>query len=277
MRPEDRRDDIVEFLIEKGSASVDVLADKFGVSKMTIHRDLDFLEDDGLLRKVRGGASIEASGQFESDFRYRARVATDEKREIAQRAAGFIEPGTSVMIDDGSTSLATIPYLLKKVPLTVITNNLAIIEQLSGKPGITLIALGGSYARKFNGFFGVLTHNALSTLRADIALLSTSAITGSTAYHQDQEILAVKRQMIESASATYLMADHQKFGKTALHVFSHLSEFDGVIVSPRIPSETVGHLQQEGVRLYFTEDHVNDETILDRNQLEDEQDSAGGA
>lgn len=276
MRPEDRRDDIVEFLIENGSAAVDALADTFAVSKMTIHRDLDFLEDEGLLRKVRGGATIEASGQFESDFRYRVRIATEEKREIAEKAAQFVEPGTSVMIDDGSTSLAIIPCLLKKTPLTVITNNLEIIKQLSGRPGITLITLGGSYAKKFNGFFGVLTHNALSTLRADIALLSTSAITNATAYHQDQEILAVKRQMIESASKAYLMVDHQKFGKTALHVFSHLSEFDGVIVSPQLPTETVRNLRQEGVRLHFTEDQHNDETILDRHQLEDEQNPPGG-
>jgi len=275
MRPEDRRDDIIEFLIDKGSATVEELADKFSVSKMTIHRDLDFLEDDGLLRKMRGGATIEASGQFESDFRYRVRIATDEKREIAERAAQFVEPGTSVMIDDGSTSLYLIPYLLKKTPLTVITNNLGIIEQLSGKPGITLIALGGSYAKKFNGFFGVLTHNALSTLRAEVALLSTSAITHATAFHQDQEILAVKRQMIESSSSAYLMVDHQKFGKTALHVFSHLSEFDGIIVSPRLPKDTVRDLRQEGVRLHFSEDHDNDEKILDRHQLENEQDSSG--
>lgn len=254
VKSRDRRDDIVELLIEQGSATLDELADQFGVSKMTIHRDLDFLEDDGLLRKVRGGATIEASGQFESDFRYRARLATDEKSSVTERAAQLIEPGTSVLIDDGSTSQTMIPYLLKRKPLTVITNNLAIIEQLSGKPGITLIALGGSYEKKFNGFFGVLTHDALATLRADIAFLSASAITDSTAFHQDQEVLAIKRQMMASASETYLMVDHQKFGKTALHVFSHLSEFKGVIVSPKLPPDIAQTLRKEGVQLYFSED-----------------------
>ncbi|MEX1057287.1 MAG: DeoR/GlpR family DNA-binding transcription regulator, partial [Natronospirillum sp.] len=117
MKPEDRRDDIVELLMDQGSATLEELVEKFAVSKMTIYRDLDFLENDGLLRKVRGGATIEASGQFESDFRYRTRLATDEKCSITQRAAQFIVPGTSVLIDDGSTSQTIVPWLLKKKPL----------------------------------------------------------------------------------------------------------------------------------------------------------------
>ena len=155
-------------LVEHGSATLEALAEHFGVSKMTIHRDLDALEAEGRLRKLRGGATLESSGQFESDFRYRARMAGEEKARIAQHAAGFVEPGMSVMVDDGSTSQALAPHLAAIRPLTVITNNLGLISDLSGKPGIELIALGGNYASKFNGFFGVLTETALRDLRADI-------------------------------------------------------------------------------------------------------------
>src|SRR5690606_35279863 len=84
MKREDRQRSLLEILVETGSASLEVLSQRFGVSKMTIHRDLDELEKEGLLRKVRGGATIEASGQFESDFRYRARQAAEEKRQIAR-------------------------------------------------------------------------------------------------------------------------------------------------------------------------------------------------
>ncbi|RYE71817.1 MAG: DeoR/GlpR transcriptional regulator, partial [Hyphomicrobiales bacterium] len=95
MKRDDRRRDIIEILVDQGTATLESLAQHFAVSKMTIHRDLDELETEGLLRKTRGGATIESSGQFESDFRYRARVAADEKRSIARRAAQFIEPGMS--------------------------------------------------------------------------------------------------------------------------------------------------------------------------------------
>lgn len=254
MKPEERRQEIIEMLINEGSTSVDDLSQHFSVSKMTIHRDLDELEAEGLLRKIRGGATIESSGQFESDFRYRSRLAIEEKSRITKRAAEFIEPGTSVMIDDGSTSQTIVPYLIEKRPLTVITNNLAIITALSGQSGIDLIALGGSYVKKFNGFFGALTESALAGLRADTALLSSSAISGKTTFHQDQQVLAVKRKMFESSARRYLMADHQKFDRIALHLFSDLTEFDGVVTSTALSSDISNVLQQEGIKLYLSED-----------------------
>ena len=99
---------------------------------MTIHRDLDELEDGGLLRKVRGGASIQSSAQFESDFRYRQTLAAEEKDRIAAAAARLIEPGQTVMIDDGSTAGGVARHLADARPLTVISNNLTVINALAG-------------------------------------------------------------------------------------------------------------------------------------------------
>ena len=90
--------------MDAGQAGVDDLALRFGVSKMTVHRDLDELEESGFLRKVRGGASIQPSGLFESDFRYRQKQATEEKQRLAAAAVTVIEPGQTVIIDDGSTA-----------------------------------------------------------------------------------------------------------------------------------------------------------------------------
>ena len=166
MKPDDRRQSIMDLLLEAGSASVEDMANRFGVSRMTIHRDLDDLEQAGLLRKVHGGASIESSPQFESDFRYRERVALGEKRAIAARAAGLVEPGQIVMLDDSSTVGAMAPLLLDLRPLTVITNNLAVINALSGVAGITLISLGGQFSKKFNGFFGIVAEEARGIMAA---------------------------------------------------------------------------------------------------------------
>ncbi|QQA41430.1 DeoR/GlpR family DNA-binding transcription regulator [Pelagovum pacificum] len=254
MKPDDRRDELLEHLMEVGSASLEDLAARFNVSKMTIHRDLDDLERDGLLRKVRGGATIEASGQFESDFRYRARVGVSEKAAIAARAAEFVEPGTSVLVDDGSTTQHLVPFLIEKRPLTVITNSQSVIEGLTGALGIELIALGGSYSRKFNGFFGMLTLAALKNLRADVALLSSSAVQGRTAYHQDQDVLEVKRRMIASASRRYLLVDHQKFGRTALHMMSDLDVFDGVVTSGDLDPRQATLLRDNGIKTIIAEE-----------------------
>ncbi len=254
MKLEDRRRDIVDLLVEEGTVSLDDLAARFAVSKMTIHRDLDDLEAEGLLRKVRGGATIEASGQFESDYRYRAKMAPALKSAIARRAADFIEPGMSVMVDDGSTSEAVIPFLIEKRPLTVITNNLSIINGLSGQGGISLIALGGDFSKKFNGFFGVITTATLADLRADIALITSSSIHGRIACHQDQEVLQVKRAMMAVAQKSYLMADHNKFGRTALHRLADLDTFAGVVTSRALPEDQAAELASQGIELYFAEE-----------------------
>lgn len=253
MKLEDRRQEIVDVLIQEGSASLEDLARRFGVSKMTIHRDLDDLEAAGLLRKVRGGATIEASSQFESDYRYRERRAVDEKRRIARAAAELIEPGSSVMVDDGSTSQCLAPHLAERRPLTVITNNLSIIQQLAGQAGITLMALGGTYSKKFNGFFGIVTEEALAGLRADIAFVSSSAVDGPSAFHQDQEVLQVKRRMMRSAARRYLLVDHEKFGRTALHFLADLDAFDGVIVGVALPEDVDSTLKDRGIRLHVAD------------------------
>ncbi len=254
MKLENRRKEIIDLLMEQGTVGLDDLAARFGVSKMMIHRDLDDLESAGLLRKVRGGASIETSLQFESDYRYRARRDTEAKRRIARAAADLVEPGMTVLINDGTTAGFLADLLPEKRPLTVITNNLAVIEKLSEAPGITLLALGGTYSRKFNGFFGIVTEEALGRLRADLAFLSSPAVSGTACYHMDQEVVRSKRMMIEGAARAVLLADRQKFGRTALHRLTDLSRFDTVITDAPLASDHATPLAEVGVRILVAKD-----------------------
>lgn len=251
MKLDDRRRAIVDLLVSQESASLDDLSDRFGVSKMTIHRDLDDLELAGLLRKVRGGATVAASTQFESDFRHRERKATEEKLAIARTAVDLIEPGMSVMLDDSSTASLMAPLLIDKKPLTIITNGLAIMDKVAGQTGITLVGLGGTYARKFNGFFGIVTEETLAGLHADIAFVSTSAIQGTRAFHQDQEIVRVKRQMMEASERCYLLSDNSKFDRTALHFQAELTSFAGVVTGEALPQGAREDLAAAGISLFL--------------------------
>jgi DeoR/GlpR family transcriptional regulator of sugar metabolism len=249
MKLDGRRQGILDLLMEAGTATVDDLSARFDVSKMTIHRDLDQLEQEGLLRKVRGGASMQSSGQFESDYRYRQRLAGPEKRRIAVAAAAFVEPGQTVIIDDSSTAGEVAKYLGEMRPLTVITNNLAVIQELSGAAGITLIALGGQYSKKFHGFFGLLADEGLRSLRADIAFVSTSSIHGTSAFHQDQEVVQTKRLMLAAAERKYLLVDHGKFGRPALHFLTALDAFDAVLTGEEPDAMAGKALKDAGIRL----------------------------
>ncbi|MDH6269097.1 DeoR/GlpR family transcriptional regulator of sugar metabolism [Rhizobium sp. SG_E_25_P2] len=253
MKSEDRRDGIMQWLLAEGQASVDDLAARFSVSKMTIHRDLDELEQSGFLRKVRGGATVQSSARFESDYRYRQKVAAEEKERIARAAAGLIEPGQTVILDDGSTSGRVAAHLLDLKPLTVITNNLGVISALAGETGVNLIALGGQYSKKFNGFFGLVTDAALASLSADIAFLTASAIQGAAAFHQEQEVVVTKRAMMHSAERSYLLVDHGKFDKRALHLFTPLSAFSGVLTGKPLAADAGRDLAESGARVVVAE------------------------
>lgn len=251
MKVEERRRAIMDFLMDAGLASVEDIADLFSVSKMTIHRDLTLLENDGLLRKVHGGATIQSSSLFESDYLYRKRLVTEEKRSIARAAAAKVEPNQAIILDDGSTIALMNEFLFERRPLTIITNNAAIIQEMIGVKGINLICPGGQYSKRFHGYFGLITEQALQSLRGDQVFISSSSINESTVFHQDQEILKTKRAIIASGDTRYLLADHTKFDRTALHVLTRLSEFDCIITGGRISDTARKWVEDEGVNLEF--------------------------
>ncbi|SLN62662.1 Glycerol-3-phosphate regulon repressor [Aquimixticola soesokkakensis] len=239
MKRDDRRQAIMDMLVRDGAVELDALAEHFIVSKMTIHRDLDDLEAAGVLRKIRGGATIEAGTQFESDFRFRAQQGLDAKTRMADAALALVEPGMNVIINDGSMAAVLGARLVEKRPLTVITNNAAVIDALKSEAGITLIALGGIYSAKYNAYFGMVTETALSVLRADIAFVSTPAISGTEVFHMDESVVRTKRAMMGAAVTSCLLANHARFGRTALHKLAELSDFDTIITdkTPAAPDE----------------------------------------
>lgn len=247
MKREDRRQAIINLLIESRAVDLDDLATRFAVSRMTIHRDLDDLEQAGVLRKVRGGATIDAGTQFESDFRFRELQEADVKRAIADAAAELVEPGMTVMINDGSMASVLGDILARRKHVTVITNNAAILERSKGESGVTLIGLGGLYSSKFNAYFGIVTEGALSRLRADIAFISAPAVSGRLAYHMDESVVRTKRAMMASCRQSCLMVNSRRFGHTALHVLADLKEFDTVISDRPLPQETSAEIRDTGI------------------------------
>jgi DeoR/GlpR family transcriptional regulator of sugar metabolism len=252
--PSRRQKLITDYILEKGSLEVDELSEQFQVSRMTIHRDLDELEQHGVLRKVRGGATVLPSYLFESDIRFRLTAAKDEKETIARHAISLVEPGQVVLLDDSTTTIAFAHHLKQVKPLTVITNCLHIMEILHEERDIRLISLGGEYLPRFDAFTGMICENAINSLRANILFMSVSAVSRCVAYHQEQEIVKVKQAMMKSSAMKVLMVDHTKFGKVALHHLSPLEKFNLVLVdsylekkhqvdleNARIPYEVVNH------------------------------------
>lgn len=232
-----------------GAVRIEDLAHRFGVSVMTVHRDLDELETRGLLRKDRGVARATPTALVESSNIYRGGQQLAEKGAIAKAALEFIEPGQAIVVDDSTTTLQIVPHLQDRSPLTVVTNTLTVMEELNGVKGITLLSLGGKYYDWCSAFMGRMTLDAMSTLRADLCLMSTSAITDDIAFHQNLEIVDVKRAMFSCASKRILLADHTKFDKRALHTMLPLSDFDAVIVDSATEAAHIDRLRESGTNV----------------------------
>jgi len=201
-----------------------------------------------LIRKVRGGATAKPSMLFESHHLYRQKRSASEKRSLA-RAAAMIEPGMALIIDDRTTAAALLEYLPEKVPLTVITNALGVIEGLKTVDGIDLIALGGEYSRTFNAFLGLVAEQAVQGLRADLLVMSASAVQNLTLYHQDQRVVRVKRAMMAAADRRLLLLDSSKIGKSALNRLAEMAEFDAVLVDSGLDSERATAIRQADIAL----------------------------
>lgn len=249
MKHVDRLDAITEVVLSEGTMRIDELAEMFGVSTMTIHRDLDALDAKGILRKSRGVVAAVATSLFEAGTEYRARQAKADKEAVSRLAFSLVEPGQAVILDDSTTGLHLAELLLQRQPLTVITNFQRVIDVLIGHPGIALISTGGQYYQWCEAYMGTVALAGLSTLRADIAFISSPAVTEGVCYHQHHDAVLVKRAMYSAARKRVLYVDHSKFNKRALHEHHRITDFDVVIVDSNIAEPDLEALRDTGVEV----------------------------
>lgn len=249
LRQEKRLDAIAELVLASGTLRIDELSEVFSVSSMTIHRDLDLLDQRGILRKTRGAATAVASSLFEASTEYRIRQSKQAKKSLALAALALIEPGQSVMMDDSTTGLHLARLLPEKLPLTVITNFQRVADLLIDNPGIQTIMTGGQFYRWCDAYMGTIALNAVHSLRADIVFMSSPAVTNGVCYHQHHDTVLLKQAMIESAEHKVLYLDHTKFKMRALHAHLKISDFDTVIVDSETAPENILQIEDTGVRL----------------------------
>lgn len=248
--PEMRREAVRRRVADAGFVRVDVLADEFGVSIMTVHRDLDELEERGFLHKVRGGATSAPTATFHGDLPHRMQAESEEKQALAAAAlADEVYAGQVIALDDSTTSLALARLLPRKAPLTVVTHFLPVVRALAGRPGIEVIGLGGRYDAAYDSFLGQATAAAAADLRADLLVMSTTAVTDGVCYIQSQDTVITRRALIASSARTVALVDHTKFAKRALHRLVPLADIDRVLVDSATSPDMVSTLRARGARV----------------------------
>ena len=215
-----------------GSAHVADLARTFGVSEMTVRRDLLALAQEGRIERVRGGA-LRASR--EPPFEETVVERLEAKNRIGAAAAALVEDGQTVMIDIGTTTLQAARHLHGR-KITVVTTSLAVYEELLPDRGIELVLPGGVVRRNYRSLVGMLAEDSLAQLGADVCFLGTSAVDAAMAVWDSTMVeVPIKRAMIAASECVVLLADAEKFASSGLVRVCDAAALDRVVTDTHLP------------------------------------------
>src|SRR6476660_6502739 len=175
--PERRRDQILAYLSTHDHSSVGELSLVLGVSEVTVRKDLDQLEAQGLLTRVHGGAVVSGRGRLEMFFAAREQEHLEEKRRIAQAAATLIFSGQQIFLDASTTALQVARLIKDREDLIVVTNGLYTALELNFSTNVTTIVVGGTMRHRSSSLVGSFNYNSLQRLRVDIGFFGARGVT----------------------------------------------------------------------------------------------------
>jgi DeoR/GlpR family transcriptional regulator of sugar metabolism len=250
MTNKQRTDLIEQHIREHKYADLRTLATRFGGSLSTVRRALDTLETRGLVRRHHGGASLidtDALSQ-EHDFLARIQKQADQKFAIATLIADQVEPGTTVILDGGTTTYA-VARLLAEKRVRVITNSLPVASLFGEVGNVETIVTGGSILGRLGTLVGPQCEASLESVHADVAILGGTGITEAGVWNHNALVIAAQRKMIAAAERTVFALDATKFGRKALSLTAPFSRHVTVVTNTRPPDPVVCAIETARGRL----------------------------
>ncbi len=249
-----RRTNILDELSRSHSVRVADLSQHLGVSEVSIRRDLQILEESGLLRRIHGGA-VAVENRSSSAAATVIQDPLREKRErIGQAAAEMVRKGDRLIFDSGSTPLQVARSLDKELlqhgNLTIISAYLPLVHEVGDWPGVHLIVLGGIYLPNYNILVGPQTVSQLKGLHADKIFLGTDGMTLTQGFTTANVLEAeVDRAMVQAASEVIVVSDSSKIGVIGLATIMPISGIDKLITDSDAPPEFVSALRDLGIQV----------------------------
>jgi DeoR/GlpR family transcriptional regulator of sugar metabolism len=242
----ERRQGILNLLREQSGIKVAELARRFGVSEGTIRNDLNALEGEGRLTRVRGGAVPRDGHRFVSrSFADRARTNAEAKRRIARRAAELVEDGDSILLDASTSVFAMVPYLQDRRNLTVVTNGIEVGLALAQNPSHTVILVGGVVRPNGTSVVGHLGGKILDEMHIKTAFVSCSGFSVEAGLTEvDIQEVQLKKKMIGSAERVMALIDSSKFGKVDLTSFASLEQVSHIFTDSDVPPYFIEQLRR---------------------------------
>jgi len=221
---EQRRAQLLDLVRQRRFASLPDLVKALDVSESTIRRDLEALEEQGVARRIHGGALYSGSSPMLPHFEAIQPGAWGDKQAIASQAVEFIEDGDTLLLDGGSTTYEVARLLVGR-RLHVVTNSLPVANLFAADTKSDLVLLGGDICPRSGVARGPYTDRMLSSLRVRRTILSVAGISDEGFFNNNLLLIETERAMMRAADEVTIVADHSKFGRQSL---GHLCPLDGV-------------------------------------------------
>ncbi|KOR90701.1 DeoR faimly transcriptional regulator [Paenibacillus solani] len=254
MFAEQRHQIIIQRLNQYKSIRASELMEHFEVSFETIRRDLEYLESEGYLRRVHGGAiPNEPDYSREIPLPIRESIYMEEKTELAQIAVRNVTEGMSIALDPSTTNTQIAKALKAKFDrLTVITNSLSIVNELVSMPGYTVIMTGGVIRHEEQSIIGDLAEEFSSRFHADLFFMSMSRVTleaGITDYGVGE--IQVKKIMLSNVKRCIALADSSKFGQNSFIKVCGAAEVERFVTDSKIDRDIVEQFRKNGIEIVY--------------------------
>jgi len=243
---------IQELISAHGKVEIEDLASRFGISKVTVNRDLNRLVDKGIVLRTRGGAIGVNIVRNESYFFQRMGKNWDKKRLISNKALEFIKIGDSIFLDSSTTVYALSNEIRRSTlsNITILTNQMRIVLDFEIEPNYTTILTGGKLRIGTFSLVGPVTELFLKTVSVDKAFLSVRGIDNNgTLFDPDLEELAVKKHAIEASKEVNVLVDSTKLGKTSLVQLTNIDNITRIITDEGAPEELLKKYQDHKIEI----------------------------
>ena len=234
----ERRNEILLKLQEERKVVVSDLSQQYNVTEETIRRDLEKLENEGLAKKTYGGAVLNESFNTDLPYTVRKKANVESKQRIAEAIAAMIEDGDHLILDASSTALFIAKRMKDKKNITVITNSVEILLELSDRNGWKILSTGGRLKEGGLALVGYQAERMVSTFHVDYAIFSCKGIDLERGLTDANESDAqIKKMIVKAANKIILAVDHSKFNKISFTQVCELSEID-MVVTDEEPDES---------------------------------------
>ena len=245
-----RQKNLVDLILSNEVMSVADLSERLNTSMMTIRRDLDFLEQKGIIKKIHGGAVLIKNESNQPTFHERIDEYSDLKQRIGKEAVKLIKEGSVVFFDAGTTTLAAVDNLPEDLEFTAITTGLMTAVALCRKPKVNIVSIGGNIHCSSYSSTNHIAVDMIKSFNADMAFISTKAFSlPQGTYESLLQLIEVKRAIVSVSKKVVLLADHSKFESKSLSLSVPTKNINMIITDNLAPVKIIDEIKKTGIEM----------------------------